>query len=323
MEARPFVWILVLILFSAAHAWTAWLQKGLIDKLTSLETNIREQSRRLDRLTAIDELIEKQDEQIARMNSIESMMVEQRGILNNALGHGLPVHMSEQWSKQLEELENQLSERALQPKNASQANKFVRAVSALVSEVSPLAESTYFARLARLRWAAVAFDALHQERSIEDTLFGHADQLRAIADAKPEGVDVDSKLEGELRQRAEELLSTAEETMLDDIVDRAQEYLDAEQNGQPMVSAGLQEVYDDLGAYLDHATRREEIEVLREELGHRLSVHEALGLATALQKQWSEAKRLAAAKDSAYEGAASMASETSDRSSCHDRTVGP
>ena len=87
----------------------------------------------------------------------------QRGVLNNALGHGIPVQMSGQWNTQLETLEDQLSKQELWPEDADQAAEFLDAVSTLVSELSPLAEATYFARLARLRWSAVAFDALHRE----------------------------------------------------------------------------------------------------------------------------------------------------------------
>ena len=156
---------------------------------------IDKQDKQIARITLIESELQNQDTLFEKIVDIESAITEQRGILNAALGHVLPVHMPPQWNEQLEELENQLSEPESWPTDASQAKQFVRAVSALVSELTPLAESTYFTRLAPLRWVAVAFDALYREGDLGETAFNRADQLRAIADAKLEGVDLGTRSE--------------------------------------------------------------------------------------------------------------------------------
>ena len=227
--------------------------------------------------------------------------------MNAALGHVLPVHMPPQWNEQLEELENQLSEPESWPTDASQAKQFVRAVSALVSELTPLAESTYFTRLAPLRWVAVAFDALYREGDLGETAFNRADQLRAIADAKLEGVD--SELDRKLRHRAEELINEAEESAINALVDQAKHFLnnpETELHDQFVASASFQEVYDHLGFYIDHVSRHEEIEGIREELERRISIREAREQANALTERWNKAKELAVENGPVYETAASI-----------------
>ena len=272
-----------------------------------LLTSIQEQGSRLDPISAL----------VDKVAALESAVLAQRGMLDNALGHGVPVQMSDRWNTQMELLENRLSEPASWPAHAGEAEEFLAAVSALVSELSPLAEASYFARLARLRWSAVAFDALHRKHDADEVLFDQVEQLRAIADAKPP--DMDTALEKELRKRAEELLLAAEEKALAAVVDRAEHFL-AFSNAGPAgpsatphddwsrTTAGLQDAYDDLGAYLDHPTRRDEIkiEALRKELGRRLLQHEAIDRVTALREQWRQAEQLADTHADAYEAAANM-----------------
>ena len=355
MEARPIAWFLVLILVSAAYTWPVWIHKGLSDKLTSIETSIQEQGRRLepiaalvdkvvalesavlgqrgmldhalgqglsDKFTSIETSIQEQGSRLEpiaalvdKVAALESAVLGQRGMLDHALGHGVPVEMSDQWNTQLEMLENRLSEQASWPAQAGEAAEFLAAVSTLVSELSPLAEATYFARLARLRWSAVAFDALRREHVPEEELFGQVEQLRAIADAKPE--DVDTVLEEALLQRGEKLLLAAEESAYNALVARAKRLLDSPDalQGDPTAAPHgdllpaideLQEVYDDLGAYLDHATHHADVEDLREKLGRRLLEYEARERAATLRVQWSRANELAGIHDDAYEAAARM-----------------
>ena len=354
MEARPIAWFLVLILVSAAYTWPVWIHKGLSDKLTSIETSIQEQGSRLepiaalvdkvaalesavlgqrgmldhalgqglsDKFTSIETSIQEQGSRLEpiaalvdKVAALESAVLGQRGMLDHALGHGVPVQMSDQWNTQLETLEKRLSEQAW-PAHADEAAEFLAAVSALVSELSPLAEATYFARLARLRWSAVAFDALRREHVPEEVLFDQVEQLRAIADAKPE--DVDTVLEEALLQRGEKLLLAAEESAYNALVARARRLLDSPDalQGDPTAtpqgdsSQGtdeLQEVYDDLGAYLDHATHHADVENLREKIGRRLLEYEARERAAALNDQWKRARRLVGEHDDAYEAAARM-----------------
>ena len=355
MEARPIAWFLILILVSAAYTWQVWIHKGLSDKLTSLETSIQEQGRRLepiaalvdkvvalesavlgqrgmldhalgqglsDKFTSIETSIQKQGSRLEpiaalvdKVAALESAVLVQRGMLDHTLGHGVPVEMSDQWNTQLEMLENRLSEQASWPAQAGEAAEFLAAVSTLVSELSPLAEATYFARLARLRWSAVAFDALHREYDPEEVLFDQVEQLRAIADAKPE--DVDTVLEEALLQRGEKLLLAAEESAYNALVARAKRLLDSPDalQGDPTATPhgdllpaidGIQDVYDDLEAYLDHATHHADVEDLREKLGRRLLEYEARERAATLRVQWNRANELAGIHDDAYEAAARM-----------------
>ncbi len=305
MKARPIAWFLVLILVSVACTWLVWIHKGLSDKLMSLETSIQEQGRRLEPITAL----------VDKVAALESAVLGQRGMLDPTLGYGGPVEMSDQWNTQLEMLENRLSEQASWPAQAGEAAEFLAAVSTLVSELSPLAEATYFARLARLRWSAVAFDALHREYDPEEVLFDQVEQLRAIADAKPE--DVDTVLEEALLQRGEKLLLAAEESAHAALVARANRLLDSPdvlQGDQATTPHGdsssaidkIQDVYDDLGAYLDHATHHADAEDLREKLGRRLLEYEVRERAAALRVRWSRANELADIHDDAYEAAARM-----------------
>ncbi|MCY3760251.1 MAG: hypothetical protein OXH50_03305 [Gemmatimonadetes bacterium] len=270
-----------------------------------LSTSIQEQGSRLDPIPAL----------VDKVAALESAVSAQRGMLDHALGHGVPVRMSDQWNTRMEALENRLSEPASWPAHAGEATEFLAAVSTLVSELSPLAEASYFARLARLRWSAVAFDVLLREHDADEVLFDQVEQLRAIADAKPP--DVDAALEAALRERAKEVLSAAEESAFDAVVDRAQSFLESSdaRPGSPCATphddlsrtvAELQDTYDDLGAYLDHATRSDDVEALRARLGRRLSQHEARDRVTALRKQWCQAKELAGTHADAYEAAASM-----------------
>ena len=271
-------------------------QQGLSDQFTLLETSVREQGSRLDPIAPL----------VDKVAALESAVLEQRGILDNALGHGVPVQMSDRWNTQLETLENQLSDQELWPEDADKAAKYLAAVSTLVSELSPLAEATYFARLARLRWSAVAFDALHREYDLEEVLFDQVEQLRAIADAKPQ--DMDTGLEEALLQRGEELLLAAEESAFAAVRDRAIDLISlyAPNGDSPQITEEVRDVYYDLGAYLDHPERRNEIEGLWEKLERQLFEHEARDQVVALRDQWSRAKLLAGKHDDAYQVAARM-----------------
>ena len=297
MELRPSAWFLVLILLAAGYAWSGWLQNGLGERFAALEVGFQRHSGRLDSLADLPD----------KVAAVESALLGQRRVLDNALGQAVAVQMSGQWIARLETLEGQLSERASWPGNTGEAAEFVDGVSALVSELSPLAEATYVARLARLRWAAVAFDALQREPIPVDARYDLVDQLRAIADAKPAGVD--AELEEELRRRADDLLTDAEESAFAAVVKRAERTLasaEADPGCLAQTAGEFQDAYDDLAFYLEDASRGAKSEVLRERLARCLAEHAARDQAAALREQWKHAKQLAGTHSDAYDAAARM-----------------
>ena len=327
ISARPLVLFVVLILLASVYVWPIWLQNDLMDKITSIEVDLQEQSKRFDQFTVIEEIIKKQNAQDDRIQSfetviqnqnnhlekisvIEKIMVEQRDILNTALGH--PVHMPSHWENELEGLEEQLFNPELWPQDASQSTQFLDELSALVSELKPLAEANYFPRLAPLRWAAIAFEAMHREPKSDEGPFALAERLRAIVDAKPTGID--STLETRLRKRAADHEEVAEEELIDTLIQRAQGYLDAAASSEHDSSPpdhGIDEVYDNLGIYVDHEyvdheERKERINGLRTKLRKQILERDGRAQATALEERWAKTKELVADNASVYESTTSM-----------------
>ena len=290
INARPLALIFVLVLLAAACAWSVWLQKNLMDKITSMEADIQYQ-----------------DTQFERIVAIEAAITEQRDILHTALGHVLPVKMPSDWEERLIALEDEASNPESWPTELEQSEEFVNRFAELISELSPLAEANYFPRLAPLRWAAVAFEAMHRKPGIEEALFNLAEQLRAIADAKPAGMD--SNLDQLLRERAEERETQAEEQSIDEMLEQARRYLSNPETGQHdsvAPDATINEIYDTLGLYEDHPERKDEIYDVRAKLGHQILIREAREQVNDLSKRWTNAKKLAVDSAPVYETAANM-----------------
>ena len=274
-NALPLSLLTVLIALLAAYAWSAWVQKSLVGRIIELEVQT----------------------------------TEQRNTLNAALGHVLPVHMPLSWEDRLEDLERRSFEAELWPANAIQAGQFFDELSALIQDLSPLAEANYFSRLAWLRWTAVAFDALHRERGPNETLFSLADQMRAIADAKPTGIeDIGSNLDEQLRSRAEEIQTKAEAAVFDDALEQARRYLDDAETVQHDLSlsrlnaASVDEIYDTLALYEDRPAWKDEVKDVRKKLETHMLEREA----QLLHDRWTATKDLAASNDPTYEVAANI-----------------
>ena len=273
LEARPAVLFSVLGLLLIAYAWPIWFQH----------------------------------QQFARITTMEATIQHQTEILNAALGNVLPVKMSPDWEGRLEELEATLADPDLWPTNASQAEEFFENLSQLISELSPLSESTYFPRLSLVRWAGVAFDGLHRTPAPDEPLDNLAEQIRAIADATPAGVVSD--LEQRLRQTADDFASRAEEQLVETTVLQARRYLTSEDTTRqdPLApDASVAEVYEILGIYENDSQRGDDIKDLRKKLQYRMAIREAQSQAAELNDQWAKAKTLATSQATVYETAANM-----------------
>ena len=287
---RPLALILVLILLAAVFAWSVWSQSSLMDRINSIEAALQNQSNRFDDFVAVEKAI-----------------IEQRDILNTALGHVLPVKMSSRWENRLQRLENQLSKQEMWPQNANQSALFLRELSALVSELSPLAEANYFPRLAPVRWAAIAFEAMHQAPKPGEGPSYLADQLHAIVGAKPAGIYSD--IGNRLLKRAKEHEKLAEKRLIDELIHQAEQYLDIHESSwhdSSRPDRRIGEVYDSLGLYKDHGERKDKINALRSNLEEQMPIREMRAQATALKNRWTKTNELVANNAPAYETATNM-----------------
>ena len=273
LVARPAVLSSVLGLLLIGHAW-----------------QIRLQHQQSDQITAIEGTIQKQTE-----------------ILESALGNVLPVKMSQEWERRFEELEAKVATPEQWPTNAAQAEDLMEKLSGLISDLSPLAESTYFPRISLVRWAAVAFEGLHHVPVTDDPLDIVAEQLRTIADARPEGAASD--LEQRLRETANDFVNQAVAQRIEEAIKQARTYLTSDETPgknpfESMVS--IDEVYDTLRSYEDDAHLGEEIRELRNKLQRHIAVREAQSQSAALKNQWDNAKNLTNTQPRVYETVANM-----------------
>ena len=267
--------ILLVIMLAAVLAWSAWWQNRLLDKITSIEASLQIQTNRFDKL-----------------NGLTNAVIEQRDILNTALGHVLPVKMSPQWEQRLQSLEDQLKQKESWPTNENQSNKFFKELSALVAELSPLAERNYFRQLSPLRWAAIAFNALHRKPKPNEGLLYLAEHLRATASAKP--ADIYPDLGNMLLQRAREHEKEVEEGLIGQLIQQAQRYLTGgHSNGNDWLPTdhNIYEVYENLGLYIDHEERSEKIKLLRDSLESQIPAREAKAQVKSLRTRWNEVRK--------------------------------
>ena len=290
-QIRPAVFISVLGLLLILCTWTLWLQYQQSERTTAMEATIQNlQLQQFDRIAAIEATTQQQTE-----------------ILSAALGNVLPVKMSPDWERRLEELEAKVADQSLWPGNTSQAKEFVDELSQLISELTPLSESNYFPRISLVRWAAVAFDALHRNPESGEPLDNLAEQIRAIADNTPE--DIAPDLERRLRLTADNWANRAEAQLLEATIQQAQDFLtgiDAAGQETLATQASINEVYETLGFYETHPQRGEIIRSLRTKLQRHLTIREAQSRAAALTAQWANTKKLAASQTDVYETAASI-----------------
>ena len=289
--ARPGVLIFLLGLLLIGHAWQIRVQHQHFDKIIAMEATIQEL----------------QQAQADRINTLESGIQNQTEILEAALGNVLPVKMSPEWERRLEELEAKVDDHSQWPADALAAEDFMDKLSMLISELSPLSEASYFPRLSLVRWAAVAFDGLHRVLTPEESLDARADQLRAIADARPEGIV--SALEQQLRENANNFARQAEVRRIKEAIQQGRTYLTRADttSQQPDASGlGIDEVHELLGIYEDDPKVAVEIRGLRDQLQRHIAIRQAQSESAALKEQWETAKKMATIQPSVYETTATM-----------------
>ena len=290
-STRPAVLSFMLLLLLIACAWAIWLQYQQFERISTMEAAIQElQHKQLDRITGIETTTQQQTE-----------------ILNAALGNALPVKMPPKWEGRLEEVEAKVSDADLWPTDASQSQEFVDELSQLISELSPLSESNYFPRLSLVRWAALAFDVLHRTPAADESLDNFVEQIRTIADAKPDGIVSD--LDQRLRVAADDWAGKAEAQLIEETIQEARKFLtskDAARQEPFSHDASIDEIFEILGIYENHPQRGDEIHELRTKLQRQIVIREAQSQADALNDQWAEAKKLATSKPEVYRTAASM-----------------
>ena len=290
-STRPAVLSSMLLLLLIACAWAIWLQYQQLERVDTMEAAIKElQHKQFDRITMIETTTQQQTE-----------------ILNAALGSALPAKMSPEWEGRLEGLEAIVADPDAWPKDASQAEKFMGTLSELISELSPLSESTYFSKLSLVRWAGVAFDGLYRTPVSDEPLDNLAEQLRTIADAKPEGDVAD--LDQRLRETADEFTNKAEAQFIEEIIQEARTYLTSENTAKQHSldkDARIGEVHEILGVYENHSQRGDEIKELRKKLQRHTAIRDAQSQAAALTEQWHMAKSLTTSQATVYEAAVNM-----------------
>ena len=273
LEARPSLLLSLLTLLLIAYAWPIWLQHKQFDRITRMEATIQKQT----------------------------------ATLNAALDSSPPVKMPGEWEIDFENLEAKIADPNLWPKNTAQAEEFVDNLSQLISVLSPLSEATYFSRLSLVRWAAMAFDSIHRTPDPTESLDDLVEQMRTIADARPEGVVSD--LEQRLRETADKVTNRAEMQLIEETIQQARQYL---ANEDTMLDDSLaprsntEEIHAILEIYEDDDQRGAEIGTLRKLLQRHMAIRNATVQAAAIGDQWNKAKDLATSRAAVYATAANI-----------------
>ena len=291
LVARPAILSSLLGLLLIGHAWQIRVQYQQSDKITAMEGTIQKlRQDQSDRITTLEVGIQNQTE-----------------ILETALGNVLPVKMSPEWERRLEELETKVEDHNQWPTDAVKAEDFMDKLSTLISELSPLSEASYFPRISLVRWAAVAFDGLHRVPAPDEPLDALVDQLRAIADARPEGIVSD--LEQQLRETANDFANQAEAERIDEAIQQGRTYLtraDTTRQKPDAPDVSIDEVHELLGIYENDPRVGDEIRELRSQLQRHIAIRQAQSRSAALKEQWDTAKTLATTQASVYETTADM-----------------
>ncbi len=133
----------------------------------------------------------------SRLGTLETHLQEQQGalreqsnVLQTILDNVSLAGMSPEWEGRLKELEDQVNDVSRWPKDAGEAGHFLDQASELITGLPVRAEPRYLPRLSPVRWAAMAFAGLNEPPDADpslERLDQLADELRALAGAKPEG----------------------------------------------------------------------------------------------------------------------------------------
>ena len=236
----------------------------------------------------------------------KSAIQRQSAVLQQILDNVSPVRMPPEWESRLTQLEDQVSNVSLWPKEAGEAGRFLEQASELVTGLPARAEPQYLPRLSPVRWAAMAFVSLNHPPDTgqtPDRLDQLVDELRALADARPAG-DAEA-LVPVLRERAAELAGEAARRRVTEAIEQAERYVE----GSPGAETDIARLYDSLRFY-ETGHERDGVDVdipaLRQRLYKEMLRRQAVEQAATLSDQWTTARGLARDQPAVYEAAARM-----------------
>ena len=241
-----------------------------------------------------------------RLNSLETNIEGQTAVLQQILDRVSPPQLSADWKNRLEEIEAQIADISQWPKEADEAAALFEQTVGLVGSLPAWAEAEYLPRLNAVRWAAVAFDRLHDLQSNRHSLNELEEivlELRALADAKPEGGS--EALIERLRESAAEVAGETANRRVTEAIREAQSYL----GGDSAVSLDIMEIYDFLELYEDPVNLvgiNVNIGTLRNRLYDEITRRQARERATSLRAQWENVQQLSSVKPrpASFEGSA-------------------
>ena len=196
------------------------------------------------------------------------------------------VSMPAEWESRLAEIDSKASDPEIWPTNLDEAEEFIDELGQLIGQLSPLAEATYFPRLAELRWKAIAFEALHREPAEsggsagDESPYSLAIQLRAIADEKPARLDSDPEQpDSSLMHKLLERANMLEDQDIESRLSEARLYLEkfsSDPEDSSTNDADIYELLDYLSYYEStRSDRAQDISGIREKLEDAIAALEA------------------------------------------------
>ena len=248
------------------------------------------------RLGALEDTVQQQGDTIRR----------QSAVLQQILDNVSPARMSPEWESRLRQLEHQVSHDSRWPKDTGEAGRFLEQVSELVTGLPARAEAQYLPRLSPVRWAAMAFVSLNQTTDTSETpdrLDQLVDELRALADARPEG-GAESLIQA-LAKHAAELADEATRRRVTTAVEQADQYVE----GGPGTAADVARLYEFLELYVagyETAGVDVDIPALRQRLYKEMLRRQAVDQTAALHDRWKTARKLEQHQPAVYEASARM-----------------
>ena len=234
----------------------------------------------------------------------QSALQEQLNVLQTILDNVSPASMPPEWEGRLKELEDQVSDVGRWPKDAGEAGRFLDHASELITGLPVRAEPQYLPRLSPVRWAAMAFAVLNDPPDVDPSLerFDQlADELRALAGAKPEGGA--EALVSVLRKRAIELAGEAARRRVTEAIEQAEQYLEGSLGAVKELTA----LYESLGFYATDPERSGadfDIPTLRKKLYKEMLRRQAVEQAAILRGRWETARKLEHDQPALYEASA-------------------
>lgn len=252
---------LALLLLLGMVGWSIWTQNKLVGKIAAMENILS------------SKIPPEQNELVGRVAAIESI---------------LSGKMPPEWEDSLNQLEAQIADSDLWPKDSSEAKRFDGEISDLVTDLPAWADANYLPRLNLIRWAATAFSYLHDHQNPDKLLndLAMAEDMRSWADAKPasDASDLDRKL----REKANQV----ENRQIDKAIEWAEQYLEKEANTQrDSTEAGpdIASIYEFLGRHEKNNQNKAKIKDLREGLRNEAyrTVEEQQAKAKRKYQEWA------------------------------------